>query len=74
MVVTGEKELGFDFRDRPFCWQCAAGLNWLGRASGGVTLKKLECSKQAYTLDTLALDNIIGFRSYYVGLWDQSND
>ncbi|KAJ6739070.1 INTRON-ENCODED HOMING ENDONUCLEASE putative-RELATED [Salix koriyanagi] len=29
-----------------------------------VTLKKLECSKQAYALDTLAWDNIIGFRSY----------
>ncbi|KAF3437867.1 hypothetical protein FNV43_RR20623 [Rhamnella rubrinervis] len=32
-----------------------------------VTLKKLECSKQAYALDTLAWDNIIGFRSYSVG-------
>ncbi|CAL8989027.1 unnamed protein product, partial [Prunus brigantina] len=29
-----------------------------------VTLKKLECSKQAYAPDTLAWDNIIGFRSY----------
>ncbi|PHT25018.1 hypothetical protein CQW23_35331 [Capsicum baccatum] len=34
-----------------------------GRASGAVTLKKLECSKQAYALYTLAWDNIIGFRS-----------
>ncbi|KAI3672107.1 hypothetical protein L2E82_53101 [Cichorium intybus] len=42
--------------------------NWPGRASGAVTLKKLECSKQAYALYTLAWDNIIGFRSYYVGL------
>ncbi|RXH78148.1 hypothetical protein DVH24_001613, partial [Malus domestica] len=33
-----------------------------GRASGAVTLKKLECSKQAYALNTLAWDNIIGFR------------
>ncbi|KAL0746025.1 hypothetical protein Bca101_101479 [Brassica carinata] len=33
-----------------------------------VTLKKLECSKQAYALYTLAWDNIIGFRSYCVGL------
>ncbi|KAF3438219.1 hypothetical protein FNV43_RR20980 [Rhamnella rubrinervis] len=31
------------------------------RASVFVTLKKLECSKQAYALDTLAWDNIIGF-------------
>ncbi|CAA3001837.1 Hypothetical predicted protein [Olea europaea subsp. europaea] len=45
-----------------------------GRASSAITLKKLECSKQAYALDTLALDNIIGFLSYYVGLWDRSND
>ncbi|KAI7991929.1 hypothetical protein LOK49_LG12G03039 [Camellia lanceoleosa] len=59
---------------RPFCCQCAPGLNWPGRASGAVTLKKLECSKQAYALDTLAWDNIIGFRSYYVGLRDRSND
>ncbi|KAF7826186.1 hypothetical protein G2W53_017350 [Senna tora] len=46
---------------RPFCRRCAPGLNWPGRASGAVTLKKLECSKQAYALDTLAWDNIIGF-------------
>ncbi|KAI3482672.1 hypothetical protein L1887_54608 [Cichorium endivia] len=35
---------------RPFCRRCAPGLNWPGRASGAVTLKKLECSKQAYAL------------------------
>ncbi|KAK2633343.1 hypothetical protein Ddye_032644 [Dipteronia dyeriana] len=56
---------------RPFCRRCAPGLNWPGRASGAVTLKKLECSKQAYALDTLAWDNIIGFRSYSVGLRDR---
>ena len=59
---------------RPFCRRCAPGLNWPGRASGAVTLKKLECSKQAYALYTLAWDNIIGFRSYSVGLRDRSND
>ncbi|KAK9277898.1 hypothetical protein L1049_027455 [Liquidambar formosana] len=53
---------------RPFCRRFAPGLNWPGRASGAVTLKKLECSKQAYALDTLAWDNIIGFRSYSIGL------
>ena len=37
---------------------------WPGRASGAVTLKKLECSKQAIALDTLAWDNIIGLRSH----------
>ncbi|KAK8660500.1 hypothetical protein V6N13_051426 [Hibiscus sabdariffa] len=30
---------------RPYCWRCAPGLNWPGRSSGDVTLKKLECSK-----------------------------
>ena len=59
---------------RPFYRRCVPGLNWPGRASGAVTLKKLECSKQAYALYTLAWDNIIGFRSYYVGLRDRSND
>ncbi|KAL0744968.1 hypothetical protein Bca101_100913 [Brassica carinata] len=39
-----------------------------GSCLGAVTLKKLECSKQAYALYTLAWDNIIGFRSYCVGL------
>ncbi|KAI3494233.1 hypothetical protein L1887_41451 [Cichorium endivia] len=38
----------------PFCRRCAPGLNWPGRASGAVTLKKLECSKQAYALRTTA--------------------
>ncbi|KAK8660386.1 hypothetical protein V6N13_051312 [Hibiscus sabdariffa] len=32
----------------PFCRRWAPGLNWPGRSSGAVTLKKLECSKQAY--------------------------
>ncbi|KAL9414144.1 hypothetical protein AB3S75_042676 [Citrus x aurantiifolia] len=27
---------------RPFCRRCAPGLNWPGRATGAVTLKKLE--------------------------------
>ncbi|XLU78334.1 hypothetical protein S245_001755 [Arachis hypogaea] len=57
---------------RPFCQRCAPGLNWPGRFSSAVTLKKLECSKQAYALYTLAWDNIIGFRSYCVGLRDRT--
>ncbi|KAK8586381.1 hypothetical protein V6N13_009974 [Hibiscus sabdariffa] len=32
----------------PYCRRCSPGLNWPGRSSGVVTLKKLECSKQAY--------------------------
>jgi len=31
------------------------------------TLKKLECSKQAYALNTLAWNNNIGLLSYFVG-------
>ncbi|PPR81375.1 hypothetical protein GOBAR_AA38750 [Gossypium barbadense] len=27
---------------RPYCRRCAPGLNWPGRSSGAVTLKKLE--------------------------------
>ncbi|WZZ15060.1 hypothetical protein YC2023_108149 [Brassica napus] len=37
-----------------FCRRYAPGLNCPGRASGAVTLKKLECSKQAYALRTTA--------------------
>ena len=33
---------------RPFYRRYAPGLNWPGRASGAVTLKKLECFRQAY--------------------------
>ncbi|KAK8660417.1 hypothetical protein V6N13_051343 [Hibiscus sabdariffa] len=33
---------------RPYCRRCAPGLNWPGHSSSAVTLKKLECSKQAY--------------------------
>ncbi|KAF9662363.1 hypothetical protein SADUNF_Sadunf18G0045500 [Salix dunnii] len=71
---TGLFESGVHRSPRPFYRRCAPGLNWPGRASGAVTLKKLECSKQAYALDTLAWDNIIGFRSSCVGLRDRSND
>ncbi|CAN6474409.1 unnamed protein product [Victoria cruziana] len=66
--------LGVHRLSRPFYRRYAPGLNWPGRASGAVTLKKLECSKQAYALYTLAWDNITGFRSYCVGLRDRSND
>ncbi|KAK8660407.1 hypothetical protein V6N13_051333 [Hibiscus sabdariffa] len=33
---------------RPYYRRCAHCLNWPGHSSGAVTLKKLECSKQAY--------------------------
>ncbi|KAL2224098.1 UNVERIFIED_CONTAM: hypothetical protein Sindi_2986000 [Sesamum indicum] len=70
--LAGRSASGVHRSSRPFCRRCAPGLNWPGRASGAVTLKKLECSKQAYALYTLAWDNIIGFRSYYVGLRDRT--
>ncbi|KAI3487119.1 hypothetical protein L1887_49031 [Cichorium endivia] len=38
----------------PSVGDALTGLNWPGRASGAVTLKKLECSKQAYALTPLA--------------------
>ncbi|PPR86688.1 hypothetical protein GOBAR_AA34002 [Gossypium barbadense] len=32
---------------RPYYRRCARGLNWPGRSSSAVTLKKLECSKDS---------------------------
>ena len=40
------------------------GWRWRLRS---FTLKKLECSKQAYAVNTLAWNNNIGLRSYFVG-------
>ncbi len=41
----------------------------LGRSvsSGSFTLKKLECLKQAYAMNTLAWNNEIGLWFYFVG-------
>ena len=41
-------------------------LSWWLRLS--FTVKKLGCSKQAYAMNTLAWNNEIGFRYYFVGL------
>ncbi len=43
------------------------GLSGRALRSGSFTLKKLECSKQAYALNTLAWNNNIGLLSYFVG-------
>ncbi len=43
-------------------------LTWL--SSRSITLKKLECSKQAYAVNTLAWNNEIGLWSYFVGSED----
>ncbi len=37
------------------------------RDRGSFTLKKLECSKQAFAVNTLAWNNEIGLRDYFVG-------
>jgi hypothetical protein len=37
------------------------------RESRTVTLRKIECSKQAFALNTVAWNNTIGFRFYFVG-------
>ena len=41
----------------------------LGRSmrSRSFTLKKLECLKQAYAMNTLAWNNNLGLRFYFVG-------
>ncbi len=44
----------------PFCWGRAPGVNSSGLGVSDVTLSKLECSKQAYALNTLAWNNAIG--------------
>ncbi len=42
-------------------------LYWVCRELGTFTLKKLECSKQALRLNTLAWNNGIGLWFYFVG-------
>ena len=52
----------------------ASGIHLLGVGVGVVTLSKLECSKQACALHTLAWNNIIGLWFYFVGFRNRSND
>ena len=51
---------GVHWRCPPCCRGRAPGLYCSGRGVGEVTLSKLECSKQAYALNTLAWNNAIG--------------
>ncbi len=46
--------------DPPFCRGRAPGLYCLGPGLDEVTLSKLECSKQAIALNTLAWNSTIG--------------
>ena len=38
------------------------------------TLRKLECFKQAFALNTLAWNNTIGLWFCFVGFWSRGND
>ena len=47
--------------------ESSSPFTWPAR-SGSITLKKLECLKQAYAMNTLAWNNNLGLCSYFVGL------
>ena len=47
----------------------ASEIDFLGVARASFTVKKLECLKQAYALNTLAWNNKIGLWCYFVGLY-----
>lgn len=72
--MSGRSATSVELASLAFLPGTCSGLHWLGRGVGDVTLKKLECSKQAYALNTLAWNNVIGLWSYCVGLRDRSND
>ena len=50
------------------CWFTARALNRVRVVASEFTLKKLECSKQAFRLNISAWNNRIGLRFYSVGL------
>ena len=45
-----------------------------GSQSRSFTLKKLECLKQAFAMNTLAWNNNLGLCFYFVGFRKRSND
>ena len=45
-----------------------SGLNWSDIGTTSFTVKKLECLKQAFAVNTLAWNNKIGLWFYFVGL------
>ena len=49
-------------------------LYCIARSLPPFTVKKLECSKQAFAVNTLAWNNRIGPVSYFVGLLGSGND
>ena len=42
-------------------------LYWVCQGTRTFTLKKLECLKQAFAMNTLAWNNNLGLRFYFVG-------
>ena len=66
-VVVGLNCFNTDFFTRVFCQNLAGDLYRLSVGTGRFTLKKLECSKQAYCLNSCAWNNRIGSRFYFVG-------
>ena len=47
--------------------ESTSALHWVGVLSRSFTLKKLECLKQACAMNTLAWNNNLGLRFYFVG-------
>ncbi len=54
--------------------ESACGINLSCAGPASFTVKKLECLKQAFALNTLAWNNGIGLPSCFVGFWEGSND
>ena len=54
------------FADSSFLKNCNV-INLVLQGNRTVTLKKLECLKQAYAVNTLAWNNNLGLRFYFVG-------
>ena len=46
----------------------ASGIQLSGVGAASFTVKKLECLKQAYAVNTLAWNDIIGLWYYFIGL------
>ncbi len=51
----------------PSFWRTLLPFVGLGVGSRSFTLKKLECSKQVFAVNTLAWNNKIGLWFYFVG-------
>ena len=51
--------------------ESALGIKLSGAGSPSFTVKKLECLKQAFAVNTLAWNNKIGLWCYFVGLYTE---